>query len=105
MTLAYLTSLARMRRFTRIAAAVCAGLVAGGSSSAPKLPHPSAAATLSVTSSSWPAGGTIAARFACHGSDPGHSPAVSWQPGPAGTGSYAVTVVDPDAHDFLHWAV
>lgn len=35
----------------------------------------------------------------------GTSPAVAWDPGPAGTSSYAVTIVDPDAHGFLHWAV
>lgn len=35
----------------------------------------------------------------------GTSPAVSWAAGPAGTTGYAVTIIDPDAHDFVHWAL
>jgi Raf kinase inhibitor-like YbhB/YbcL family protein len=28
---------------------------------------------------------------------------VRWSAGPARTTGYAITVIDPDAHDFVHW--
>ena len=60
---------------------------------------------LAVRAPAWPDGGSLTAPVACSATNPGRSPAVSWRPGPPGTQSYAVTVTDPDAHDFLHWAV
>jgi Raf kinase inhibitor-like YbhB/YbcL family protein len=35
----------------------------------------------------------------------GHSPPVRWSAGPAGTTGYAITVIDPDAHNFVHWVL
>jgi Raf kinase inhibitor-like YbhB/YbcL family protein len=59
---------------------------------------------VAVTSASWRDGAQLAPPIGCTPTDPGHSPAVSWSPGPGGTTSYAVTITDTDA-GFLHWAV
>jgi hypothetical protein len=61
-------------------------------------------AALAVTSTSWRDGAQLAPPIGCTPSDSGHSPAVSWSAAPAGTTSYAVTIIDTDA-GFLHWAV
>lgn len=37
----------------------------------------------------------------CDGADT--SPALEWTGAPTGTQSLALVVVDPDAHDFVHW--
>lgn len=34
-----------------------------------------------------------------------HSPALQWSGAPAGTRSFVVTVTDPDANNFRHWAI
>lgn len=66
-----------------------------GGSSHPALP------TLSVTAPGW--GGKP---FACTDqAHLGHSPPVTWSAGPATTGGYAITIIDPDAHGFVHWVL
>jgi Raf kinase inhibitor-like YbhB/YbcL family protein len=48
-------------------------------------------------------GGSIDARYTCEGEDV--SPALSWSPGPPGAAEIAITMVDLDAPDFVHWAI
>jgi len=58
---------------------------------------------LNLTASSFRANGEIPARFSCDGDDA--SPALSWGEPPAGTRSFALAVVDPDASNFIHWII
>jgi Raf kinase inhibitor-like YbhB/YbcL family protein len=46
-------------------------------------------------------GGAIPRRFTCDGEDV--SPEIEWSGAPAGTKALALTVIDPDANDFVHW--
>ncbi len=63
-------------------------------------------AGLEVTSSALHADRPIPAQYACTDYDHlGKSPPISWSAGPAGTVAYAVTMRDPDARDFVHWAL
>jgi Raf kinase inhibitor-like YbhB/YbcL family protein len=59
--------------------------------------------TLTVTSKSIPADGTIPVDETCDGTD--KSPELSWSAPPPGTKSLAVIVDDPDASsgEFTHW--
>ncbi len=70
-----------------------------GTSSSAALP------TLRVMPTAWPDGCPLAPPIGCTSTDPGRSPALTWSGAPQGTRSYAVTITDPDAHGFLHWAV
>jgi phosphatidylethanolamine-binding protein (PEBP) family uncharacterized protein len=54
-----------------------------------------AVAEWSVTSSAFAGGGTIPRRHSCDGED--RSPPLSWSAPPAGTGSLALILDDPDA--------
>jgi hypothetical protein len=57
---------------------------------------------LSVSSSAFANGGRIPVKYTCDGQDV--SSPLSWNPGPAGTRSYALVVDDPDARGtFVHW--
>jgi len=58
---------------------------------------------LTLTSSSFRHGGEIPSKYTCEGAD--MSPPLSWSGAPAGTGSYALIVDDPDAPrgTFNHW--
>lgn len=63
-------------------------------------------APLTVSSPQWRNGAKLAPPIACASdAELGHSPALSWSKGPAGTTEYAITVIDPDADNFVHWAV
>lgn len=101
--------------------------------SAPAPPDASGQATLSVRVDSLKPGGVILGAYAyCVPARQGHqvpgpnrSPAISWSPGPAGTASYAIIVIDPDVptdftnarkegvvipadmprRDFYHWVL
>jgi Raf kinase inhibitor-like YbhB/YbcL family protein len=48
-------------------------------------------------------GGPIDARHTCAGDNV--SPALTWSPAPAGTVEIAITMVDLDAPNFVHWAM
>ena len=48
-------------------------------------------------------GGPIDARHTCEGVNV--SPALTWSPAPAGTVEIAITMVDLDAPNFVHWAL
>lgn len=67
-------------------------------------------ALLTVSSSSFTAGGTIPIEHTCEGDDV--SPPLAWSGAPAGTKSFAIIVDDPDAPDpakpkrvWVHWVV
>ena len=69
-------------------------------------PKPSAAsASLSVTSSAFPAGGSIPAKYSCEGANV--SPALEWSGTPATTKSLALLCEDPDAPagTWTHWVL
>lgn len=69
-------------------------------------PPPAPPETVRVTSPTLQEGHPIPAANAC--SDENHlgkSPAMTWTKGPPGTVAYAVSMVDPDAKNFVHWVV
>ncbi len=59
----------------------------------------------SLTSSAFPNGSDIAAKYTCQGEDV--SPELSWTEPPKGTQSFALIVNDPDAPvgDWTHWVL
>jgi hypothetical protein len=59
--------------------------------------------TLSTRSPAFAPGGPIPRKFTCDGDDV--SPPLEWDPGPAGTASYALIMDDPDAPrgTWVHW--
>jgi Raf kinase inhibitor-like YbhB/YbcL family protein len=66
--------------------------------------------TLTLTSTTFTAGGEIPQRCTCEGKDV--SPALDWRDAPAGTKSFALVVDDPDAPDpaapkirWVHWVL
>jgi Raf kinase inhibitor-like YbhB/YbcL family protein len=59
-------------------------------------------ATLNLSSSSLE-NGQFPKEFTCDGED--SSPALAWSPPPAKTKSLVLTVTDPDARTFTHWAL
>jgi Raf kinase inhibitor-like YbhB/YbcL family protein len=64
------------------------------------------AGALEITSPALRADQPIPAEYACTDSTHlGKSPPLSWTKGPEGTAAYAVTMRDPDAKDFVHWAL
>lgn len=70
-----------------------------GSSSGPSVPE-----SLTVTSAVWTTDRPIGPPYGCaRNGDRGTSPPVSWTAAPDAR-YYAITVIDPDAHDFVHWA-
>ncbi len=83
--------------------AVCMLCSCKGSSAPPEPPPGKTAATITVTTASFPAGGAIPAEFTCDGTDV--SPALAWSGAPAAARSIAVVVDDPDAPGgtFTHW--
>ena len=56
-----------------------------------------------LTSTAFQPGGEIPSRFPGDGDDV--SPDIAWSGAPDGVASFALVVDDPDANDFLHWAV
>ncbi len=60
---------------------------------------------LILTTTAFPAGGGIPAKYTCDGADV--SPALSWGGTPAGTASFALIADDPDAPagTWVHWVV
>src|SRR6185436_5863183 len=65
----------------------------------------SVAASIAVTSPAFADGAAIPEEFTCRGA--GTSPPLSWTGLPAGTGSVALVVQDPDAPSgtFVHWVL
>jgi Raf kinase inhibitor-like YbhB/YbcL family protein len=60
-------------------------------------------ATGFVVTAPWPDGGFIDAQYTCKGADT--SPAISWSGVPATTQELAVSIVDLDADNFVHWVI
>src|SRR6266567_195368 len=68
------------------------------------------AAALELRSLAFVNGGEMPARLTC--TDAGHSTPLEWSGAPAGTKSFALVVIDPDAPDpkapkmtYVHWVV
>jgi Raf kinase inhibitor-like YbhB/YbcL family protein len=59
------------------------------------------AAALVLTSPAFHAGGAIPLAYTCDGRDA--SPPLRWAAPPRGTRSFSLTVIDLDAHGFVHW--
>lgn len=61
--------------------------------------------TMTLTSKAFASEGLIPAKFTCDGEN--ISPALEWNPPPAGTKSLALIVEDPDApgQTFIHWVL
>ncbi|MFO0760339.1 MAG: YbhB/YbcL family Raf kinase inhibitor-like protein [Byssovorax sp.] len=83
---------------------------AAPSASAALLPAPSAVApvlpTFLLSSAALAEGQPIPAAHACADDEHlGTSPPLTWTKGPEGTVAYAITMLDPDARGFVHWAV
>jgi Raf kinase inhibitor-like YbhB/YbcL family protein len=61
---------------------------------------------LRVSSTAITEGAAVPPPYACTDYDHlGKSPPLAWESGPEGTVGYAVTVIDPDAKNFVHWAL
>jgi Raf kinase inhibitor-like YbhB/YbcL family protein len=87
----------------------------GSPSPAPSVDSPQAAspsasevATMSpesftLTSTAFDDGGAIPRHYTCDGDNA--SPELAWSGAPAETRALVLTVVDPDARDFVHWLV
>ena len=60
-------------------------------------------APFTVSTPAFTEGAPIPSRFTCDGA--GVSPEVDWSGAPAASLSLALTVIDPDAGDFVHWLV
>lgn len=56
-----------------------------------------------LTSTAFEDGGAIPRRFSCDGDNV--SPDLAWDGAPDGTRAMVLTVIDPDARDFVHWLV
>ena len=70
----------------------------------PTVPEPSPSdAAFVVASAAFVADGVIPERYTCTGDDV--SPPLSWSGFPPGPVEFAIMVTDPDAGEFLHWAV
>jgi len=88
-----------------LALVVLAGVTACSSGGGSRGPERDLPETITVTSSSFPAGGSIPARFTCDGQEV--SPQLGWSGVPAGTTELALVVDDPDASGgtYVHWVV
>jgi Raf kinase inhibitor-like YbhB/YbcL family protein len=84
-----------------IAAVACLAACGGGDK--PSAPPPKAAASIDLTSPAFADGGTIPARFTCSGA--GTSPPLRWSGVPARAKELDLLVEDPDAGNFVHWAL
>ena len=80
-----------------------------GATSPPRTTEPTtpsvapADAAFVVVAESFAEGGAIPVEHTCDGDDV--SPGLSWSGFPEGPVEFAVMVTDPDAEEFLHWAV
>jgi Raf kinase inhibitor-like YbhB/YbcL family protein len=83
------------------------GAWASACASASTTPDPAGShPALSVSSAALESGKPVPAAYACTDDDHlGKSPPLAWAKGPEGTVGYAVTVTDPDAKGFVHWAL
>jgi len=61
------------------------------------------ASPLALTSTAFTEGEPIPVEFTCDGA--GVSPPLTWGATPEGTVELVLTVIDPDAHGFVHWVI
>jgi Raf kinase inhibitor-like YbhB/YbcL family protein len=86
-----------------VAVVLVAAMVAGGCSSGDDEPSASTTPEFKLTSSAFDEGEDIPRE---HGLDGGNvSPPLEWVGVPTGATQLAITVVDPDASNFVHWVV
>ena len=87
--------------------ALLASLTLGGCAKGKSPPSPSGPPeTVTITSPTLHEGQPMPAANACTDEDHlGKSPPIAWTKGPPGTVAYAVSMVDPDARNFVHWVV
>jgi Raf kinase inhibitor-like YbhB/YbcL family protein len=80
-------------------------LLLWGRPQTPQPQPPASEANLNLTASSFRANGEIPARFSCDGDDT--SPALSWNDPPAGTRTFALAMIDPDAPggNLVQWII
>lgn len=91
-----------MKVFVLLCVALMASACGGGGHTGQKLPP----ASMTVRSTVLHANQPIGPPYVCVDDDHlGTSPPISWSRGPAGTKAYAVTMIDRDAHSFLHWGL
>jgi len=100
---------ARIAPVAVAALAVMAALGRGETASA-RTPATEDTMAFALTSSAFPAGGSIPVRFTCDGKDV--APPLAWSGAPAGTKRFALIVDDPDAPDpkapkmtWVHWVL
>ncbi len=95
------------KRWTFGPALLALALLGGACTDARQQPaKPSTTPRLEVASPALQSNAPIPPAYACTDNDHlGKSPPLSWSNGPEGTVAYAVTVTDPDARNFVHWAV
>lgn len=89
---------------------VAMGAMGGGACSSPQQASDSGPAdaptTMQLTSTGLEEGKPIPPQYACTDHEHlGKSPPLAWSRGPEGTAAYAITVTDPDAKNFVHWAL
>ncbi|GLY65058.1 hypothetical protein Atai01_16770 [Amycolatopsis taiwanensis] len=78
----------------------------GGSAPATSGSSAPVPSTLTITSAAWPDGGALRPPYACDRlGDPSVSPPLSWQGAGAEVRNYAITVIDVDQYNLVHWAV
>jgi len=77
------------------------GRLNGASVDAGSSPGGATIGLMEVTSSAFAEGGSIPTQYTCDGGDV--SPPLAWSGAPAETKAVALTVLDPDARDFVHW--
>jgi Raf kinase inhibitor-like YbhB/YbcL family protein len=85
-----------------VLAAGVALMACGGGAATPRATE-GTMTDFTLTSSAFPPGGAMPSRFTCDGDDV--SPDLAWSGAPDGSAAFALIVDDPDANDFLHWAV
>lgn len=66
-------------------------------------PAPSVAGPFRLTSPAFAEGAAIPKANTCDGAD--HSPELRWANAPRGAAAFVLEMVDPDAHDWVHWLV
>ena len=66
-------------------------------------PSTEPANTVGALTAPWANGAAIPAKYTCDGAN--QSPPLSWTTAPEGTVEIAITVLDLDKPDFVHWAV
>jgi Raf kinase inhibitor-like YbhB/YbcL family protein len=86
-----------------VGALVACVLAAAGCGGAASKPLPRASAALSLASPAFAGGAALPRRYTCDGA--GDSPPLDWTGVPGGTREIDLVVEDPDAKNFLHWAV